>query len=130
MSNPDSGVVTTEYKKFASAGDEPPFDYYMQIRAKIKVIKGVTSMQLTPVVKEQNRLNLAAFTEHELEYFIGDPDNVREIPSMSSDSGWRMRGQSLFMNVVTDAATALGIDEDAIIQNATKTTADARQFEN
>jgi uncharacterized lipoprotein len=128
LSNAESGIVTTEYKKFASAGDDPPFDYYLQIRSKVRTNKDLTSIQLIPIVKEQNRLNMAAFTERELTYFTGEPDNVSELDSMSP-SGWRVRGQTLFMNVVADAARAFGLSTDDIIQNVTKSPANARALE-
>lgn len=126
MSNVDSGIVTTEYKKFASIATEPPFDYYLQIRAKVKVTNGIAALQLTPLVKEQNRLNVAAFNEQELGYYTGEPENIEEIASMRPDSGWRTLGQLLFMNVVTESAEALGVSADEIIQNVSKTPADAR----
>src|SRR5687768_6759340 len=47
MSNADSGIVTTEYKKFASMGDDPPFDFYLQIRARVRLTDGVTSVSLS-----------------------------------------------------------------------------------
>jgi len=129
ISSPDSGVVTTEYKKFASMGDEPPFDFYMQIRTKLKASDGGTSIQLTPVIKEQNRMNVAAFTERELVYFVGEPGNVSEIESMSAQYGWRVLGNQLFMKVVNDAAAILGVGEDAIVANADRGPANARDFE-
>lgn len=125
MSSVDSGIVTTEYKKFASINTNPPFDYYMQIRAKVKVAKGITSLQLTPVVKEQNRMNVAAFNEQELGYYTGEPNNIQMIGSMRAETGWRSLGQVLFMNVVTESAEAFGISADQIIQNVSKTPANA-----
>jgi hypothetical protein len=129
MSNADAGIITTEYKKFASAGDDPPFDYYMQIRSKVRQDKDLTSIQLIPVLKEQNRLNAAAFTERELIYFTGDPENIEELDSMNAQSGWRVLGQVLFMNVVTDAAHAFGLSPDDVIQNVSRSPANARGIE-
>lgn len=129
MTNVDAGIVTTEYKKFASAGSEPPFDYYMQIRAKISALKGVTSIQLTPVLKEQNRMNAAAFTEHELEYFTGLADDLADVTSMNAQTGWRSRSQIVFTNVVSDAAQAFGLNFDDVIQHVTTAPANARDFE-
>jgi hypothetical protein len=129
MTNTDAGIVTTEYKKFASAGTEPPFDYYMQIRAKVRVTKGSTVIQLTPVLKEQNRMNAAAFTEHELEYFTGAADVMADVVSMNPQTGWRQRSHILFMNVVTDTAQMFGLKVDDVVQNVTTTPANARDFE-
>lgn len=125
MSNKDAGIVTTEYKKFTSVGGDPPFDYYMQIKAKIKIAGGNTSIALSPIVKEQNRMNAAAFTEHELSYYTGNPSNVRLIKSMRPETGWRVLGQTLFMNVVTDTAETFGLSTDQVIQNVTNTPANA-----
>ncbi|MEA2464307.1 MAG: hypothetical protein QOJ98_2054 [Acidobacteriota bacterium] len=129
MTNADAGIVTTEYKKFASAGTEPPFDYYMQSRAKIRVTKGLTSVQLTPVLKEQNRMNAAAYTEHELEYFQGAAEDMADVASMNPQTGWRHRSQILFMNVVADTAQTFGLNIDDVVQNVTTTPANAREFE-
>src|ERR1043165_1985656 len=101
----------------------------MQIRAKIRVAKGVTSIQLTPVLKEQNRMNAAAFTEHELEYFTGTAESMADVASMNPQTGWRHRSRILFMNVVTDTAQAFGLNVDDVIQNVTSTPANARDFE-
>jgi hypothetical protein len=129
MTNADAGIVTTEYKKFASAGSEPPFDYYMQIRAKIKVADDRTSIQLTPVLREQNRMNAAAFSEHELEYFTGGSDDLADVPSMNPETGWRHRSRVLFMNVVSDAAQVFGLNMGDVIQNVSTSPANARDFE-
>jgi len=129
MTNADAGIVTTEYKKFASVGTEPPFDYYMQIRVKIRSANGETSVQLTPVLKEQNRMNSAAFTEHELEYFTGSAEDIADVASMNPQNGWRNQSQVLFMNVVSEAAQAFGLSAEDIIQNVTRTVANARDFE-
>ena len=130
MTNTDSGIVTTEYKKFASIGSRPPFDYYMQIRTRVRAADGVTSISLIPAVKEQDRLNLAAFSEHELEYYIGDAENVSEIASMRPDVGWRAMAQITFMNIVSEAADAFGVDVDEVVQHVTQTPVDAGDVEN
>jgi hypothetical protein len=124
-SNRDAGLVTTEYQKFASEGDNPPFDYYLQIRTTIqRGNDGNVLVRMTPVVKEQNRMNAAAFTEHELSYYTGEPGSLRLIGSMRP-SGWRSRGQTLFMNVVTSVAQALGVSVDEIHRNVTETPQNA-----
>lgn len=123
--NKDAGVVTTEFKKFASQGDSPPFDYYLQIKMTIRQAPdGKTVVRMTPIVKEQNRLNAAAYTEHELEYYTGDPHNLAFIESMRP-GGWRVQGQTIYMNVVSDVADAGGISVEDTEKNITTTTADA-----
>lgn len=124
LTNKEAGIVTTEYKKFASSGENPPFDYSMQIKTRVKVAVGNTTIQLVPLVREQNRLNAAAFTEHELMYYTGEPANVRAIHSMR-EGGWRLQGQVLFMNVVSDTAEAFGVSMEDVGQNVTTTTVSA-----
>jgi hypothetical protein len=129
MTNADSGIVTTEYKKFATVGNDPPFDYYMQVKARIRIANDLTTVSLIPAVKEQNRLNVAAYTEHELEYFEGDPESVSEIASMQATVGWRVLAQTMFMNVVTETATAFGLSREDVVPNVSKTAANARAVE-
>lgn len=90
---------------------------------------GITSISLIPAIKEQNRLNAAAYTEQELAYFEGDPENVEEIVSMQSGAGWRSLAQALYMNVVTDAADAFGLSMEDVIRNGSKTVVDADEVE-
>jgi len=120
MSNKDVGLITTEYKKFASTGGNPPFDLYIQIKAIVQDLNGKVNIKLSPIVKEQNRANAAAFTEHELSYFAGDPHNVSLIKSMR-EGGWRSDAQTNFMNVVNDVSQTLGISVEEVKQNVTNT---------
>lgn len=122
VSNKDGGIVSTEYKKFGSYGSSPPFDYYMQIRATVRDMGGgQTLIRLSPMVKEQNRLNAAAFTEHELYYFEGTPQAVR----MADKGGWASNGQTTFMNIVTDVAQRAAVPLDAVKKNITTTKTNA-----
>ena len=125
FSNKDAGIVTTEYKQFASIGGDPPFDYYIQIKISIREkTGGELSVKMTPLVKGVNRLNVAAYTEYELSYYTGKPENVRMIKSMKPD-GWRNKAQTMFMNVVTDVAEILGISVDDIEKHVTETPKNA-----
>lgn len=122
VSNKEGGIVSTEYKKFASVGGSPPFDYFMQIRATLRDAGGgQTVIRLSPLVKEQNRSNAAAFTEHELHYFEGDPRAVQ----MADRGGWVRSGQTLFMNLVTDVTGRAGVPLDSVKKNITTTQANA-----
>lgn len=122
VSNRDGGIVSTEYKKFASRGSSPPFDYYLQLRATIRDAgNGQTLIRLTPMVREQNRLNAAAMTEHELYYFEGPPQAVR----IADSGGWAASGQTLFMNVVSDVSARAGVPLDAVKKNITTTQTNA-----
>jgi len=119
-SNQDAGIVTTEYKQFASTGTDPPFDYYLQIRTILQEMpNGQLIVKLVPIVKEQNRMNAAAFTEKELAYFTGEPSNVLAIEKTRSSEKWRSLGQTMFMNVVTDVAGVAGVSIEEVKQNVT-----------
>jgi hypothetical protein len=121
FANKEAGLVTTEYKKFASMGDKPPFDYYMQIKGRINEDNDNVKITLTPIVKSQNRMNAADFSERELSYFTGDAPAVNKIRSMRENVGWRAIGQMLFMNVVHDTAETYGLTVEELTQNVTKT---------
>lgn len=124
-SSKDAGILTTEYKQFGAEGSSPPFDYYLQIRATVREDASRQVMvRLSPIVKEQNRLNAAAFTEHELTFYTGEPKDIRLIGSMKPE-GWRSKGQILFNNVVSDLAAKLGVSPDQIQQNVTRTQVNA-----
>lgn len=124
-SNKDAGLVTTEYKRFASTGENPPFDIYLQIKVTIREKPdGQIAVKMSPIVKEQNRINAAAYTEHELTYYTGEEKNLRLIKSMKP-GGWQTKGQTMFMNVVQDVASVLGIAIDDIDQNVTETPKNA-----
>lgn len=119
-SNQDAGLVTTEYKKFASMGGDPPFDYYLQIKVTLREGRdGMPVVKMVPLVKEQNRMNAAAFTEHELTYYTGEAKAVQKIKSMKPD-GWQNLGQVLFMNVVQDIAEITGVSVDEMTHNVTR----------
>lgn len=123
--NREAGLITTEYQKFASEGSSPPFDYLLQIRTTIsRGADGRVVVKMNPVVREQNRMNAAAFTEHELSYYTGEPKHVRMIRSMRPNA-WRARGQTLFMNVATDVAGKLGLTLEDLRKNVTETPGNA-----
>ena len=128
MANKDAGIVTTEYKKYTWTGVNEtgviPFDYYIQIKAKITSIKGDTIVQLTPIIKEQNRLNPAAFTEHQLSFFTGDQKNVAAIKSMRP-GGWRLEGVHVFKKLYNDVAVAFGASKEEIVPNVRNSPDDA-----
>ena len=120
VSNKDVGLISTEFKKFASnaAPGGPPFDYYLQIKATVRDAGGgKTLIRLSPIVKEQNRLNAAAFTEHELYYFEGAPEGV----SAADKGGWASAGQTLFNNVATEVGAKAGVPFDKMTRNVTST---------
>jgi hypothetical protein len=125
----EAGLVTTEYKKFASMGDKPPYDYYMQIKGRIIEDNDKLRITLTPIVKDQNRMNAADYSERELSYFIGDAQALNKIRSMREGVGWRAIGQIVYMNVVHDTAEAFGLTVEEMTQNVTKTPSDTSEAE-
>jgi len=119
-SNEAAGLITTEYKKFASLGGSPPFDFYLQVKALVKKAgDGEIQIKLVPTVKEQNRMNAAAFTERELTYYEGEPATVQKIKTMKED-GWQHQGQTLFMNVAHDVSALTGVSIEEMTHNTTK----------
>lgn len=115
QANKEAGLITTEFKKFTSRGESPPFDYYMQIRINLRDTGGVTSVRITPAVREQNRVNSAAMTERELYYYEGNPDFVRA----REKNTWATPGNIMFMNVVGDIAAKAGIQVADVKRNVT-----------
>ena len=116
VANKDIGLITTEYKKFGSVESygNPPFDYFLQIKAQIKNRpNGKLQIVLTPLVKDVNRLNSGAFTEHEL-YFLTDEQQKGNLDAPRQTV---LKGQLLFMNVVQGVAEALGLGMEQLQYN-------------
>jgi hypothetical protein len=109
--NKDIGLVTTEYKKFAALAGSPPFDFYLQIKTQIKTTaNGKLQVVMTPIVKESNRLNAAAFTEYSL-VFLSDKDKEGY---MDARKKAMLAGQVLFLNVVQGVAETLGLSMEEL----------------
>lgn len=113
-SNKDAGLVSTEYKKIASSGDSPPFDYYLQLRVTLpQASDSKPIIRITPMVKEQNRMNAAAFSEHELEYIY--QGTAAEAPPVTQQGrgqmSWRDQCRIAFQNVISDLTSAFGISD-------------------
>jgi len=111
VANKDIGLITTEYKKWGSVDGNPPFDFYLQIKTQIKTrADGKLLMIITPLVKEVNRLNSTAFTEHELR-FLTDEEQKGYLTAYEETV---QSGQLLFLNVVQGYAEALGLSMDQL----------------
>lgn len=130
-STKDAGILTTEYKKFASCCQKNPFDFFLQIKATIRQDPKDPKkalVRLTPIAKEVNRMNAAAFNETNL-YYITVDDSRKSAGDvdwrMRAGSGWLALGQTLFMNVASDISGQLGIPIEEITQNTTKTPGQA-----
>lgn len=106
MNDKDLHVITTEYKKFSSVSGWPPFDFYLQIKAMVRdTPEGKSEVALWPKVKEQNRLNPSAFTEHPL--IVYSPDDRANL--MTSSAQAMQEGQFLFLSIVQVVADSLGL---------------------
>ncbi len=128
LTDKNAGIVTTEYMKYTWTGVGEtkviPLDFYIQIKAKITSINGVTVIKLTPVIKEQNRLNPAVFHERQLSYFEGDKKNVQAIKSMRL-GGWRSGGMFAFNKVANGVIVAFGASKADFTVNTKGWTDDA-----
>ena len=114
VANKDIGLITTEYKSFGSVDGNPPFDFYLQIKSQVTTRPdGKLQIKLTPVVKEANRLNSAAFTERDL-VFLSDEEQKGYLNAVDETN---LKGQLLFMNVVQGVAEALGIGLEELEYN-------------
>lgn len=114
IGNKDLGLVTTEYKKFGSVDGNPPFDFYLQIKAQAKTRQdGKIQITITPVIKESNRLNSAAFTERELT-FLSEEEQKKYL---DANEKTELSGQLLFLNVVQFIAEAGGLSMEQLEYN-------------
>ena len=116
MGNKDLGLITTEFKKYAAYGDDPPFDLYLQIKARISERPdGKISIKLTPLAKDVNRLNSAAFTEHELYSFT--EEQISRPKGLNAYYRAALNGHLLFLNVAQSIAESSGLDMTELEQN-------------
>ena len=114
-------VVTTEYKKYASAGIWPPFDFYLQMKAVVRDTQdGKYQIALTPKIKEQNRINPSAFTEQAL-IIYSDIEQKEDFATQSGAGKAMLEGQILFLSVVQAIADALGLPVDQFKENLQQT---------
>jgi hypothetical protein len=110
LGNKDLGLVTTEYKQvggYSPLLSSTNFDKYLQIKAQAKIKPdGKLLLTLTPIVKDVNRLNAAAFTESALT-FLSDEEQKHYL---TAEKEIQLKAQVLFMNVVQGVADASGLD--------------------
>lgn len=116
-SDRDAGYITTEYKRYASYGSEPPFDFSLQIRAVVEETPRGVVVELRPTMKQQNRRNAAAYSEEELGYYRFD-DNT----ALAGDyEPWREDGLREFMNIVSDLSDEFDVAQEDVVMNETRT---------
>lgn len=116
MANKDIGLITTEFKKFGAVGDDPPFDLYLQIKARIsETSDGKVKISLTPLAKDVNRLNSAAFKEHQLYSFT--EEQVANPKKLTAYGRTALEGHLLFLNVAQGIAETCGLDMEQLELN-------------
>ena len=121
MNDKDLRVTTTEYKKYASAGVWPPFDFYLQIKAIVRdTPDGKYQIALTPKIKEQNRINASAFTEHAV-IIYSDKEQQEDYAIQSGGGKAMLEGQLLFLGIVQAIADVLGLPAERFKQNLQQT---------
>ena len=107
-------AVSTEYKKFTDVSGWPPFDFYLRVKAHIRQNpSGAYELAITPTIKEQNRLNANAFTEHTLVLY--SETEQREDHTVKSGRGKAMLlGQQQFLALVQTITQSLGLTEEQL----------------
>ncbi len=117
VGNKDIGLVSTEYKQVGSVAGDPPFDFYLQIKATLKqTTAGGLSVKLTPLVKEVNRVNPAAFTEHGLPLMDDKFKPVTDVEKVN------YAAQTAFMSVAQGVAEVCGLSLQEMHQDVELST--------
>jgi hypothetical protein len=117
MNDRDLRVTTTEYKKFSSVSGWPPFDFYLQVKAVVRdTPDGKYQIALTPKIKEQNRINASAFTEHSL-IIYSDKEQKEDYATHSGRGKAMLEGQLLFLSIVQAIADVLALPAEQFKQN-------------
>ena len=108
-------LVTTEPKKYTSVSGWPPFDFYLSITAVVRDSPGNDRAELTlrPKIREQNRMNANAFTEHPL--FIYSPEEAATPMGRTSRAEAMQKGQAMFRSIIQSIAAALGISVESFL---------------
>jgi len=121
MNDRDLRVTTTEYRKFSSVSGWPPFDFYLQVKAVVRdTPDGKYQIALTPKIKEQNRINASAFTEHSL-IIYSDKEQKEDYAVHSGRGKAMLEGQLLFLSIVQTIANVLGLPAEQFKQTLQQT---------
>lgn len=109
MRDAELRLITTEYKKYTSVSGWPPFDFYLQVKATVRDLPQTNDAEITlwPKVKEQNRLNQNAFTEHAL--IVYSPTETADTFTMTVRSDAMRKAQVLFESIIQSIAEASGL---------------------
>jgi hypothetical protein len=113
LADKDVGFIITEYKKYGQAGNNSPFDLYLQIIVRLKQIEGQSVIILEPKEKQVNRFNSAAFTEINTVFF----NDTNDKNSHRLNFVVRKPGFLLFTDVVKAVAADFGASMDQIKLN-------------
>ena len=102
-------LVTTEPKKYESVSGWPPFDFYLSITALVRNTTGTdrAELMLRPKIREQNRMNANAFTEHPV--FVYSPEEAASPMGSTSRAEAMQKGHVMFQSVLKSIAAALGV---------------------
>ena len=117
LNDRDLRVTTTEYKKFSSVSGWPPFDFYLQVKSVVRdTPDGKYQIALTPKIKEQNRINAGAFTEHSL-IIYSDKERKEDYATHSGRGEAMLKGQLLFLDIIQAIANVIGLPAEQFKQN-------------
>lgn len=107
-------ATATEYRKYTSVSGWPPFDFYLRVKAHIRRdASGTHELAITPTIKEQNRLNANAFTEHTIVLY--SEAEQRDDHIVKSGRGLAMlQGQQQFLSLLQAIAQRLGLTDEQI----------------
>lgn len=112
MNDREVRLVTTEYKKFSSVSGWPPFDFYLRVKVHIRQDAGGSyELAVTPTIKEQNRLNANAFTEHAVVIY-SEAEQQNDYVVKSGRGHAMLTGQQQFIDLLHAIAQRLGLSDD------------------
>lgn len=107
-------AVTTEYRKFTDVSGWPPFDFYLRVKAQIRQSTGGSfELAITPSIKEQNRLNANAFTEHRIVLY-SETEQRENYITKSGRGKAMLLGQQQFADLLQAIAHSLGLNDDQL----------------
>lgn len=117
-------LITTEPKKYESVSGWPPFDFYLSMTALVRNVPGGSGAELTlrPKIREQNRINANAFTEHPL--YVYSPEEAATPMGSISRAEAMQKGHRLFQAILAALAHALGVSENSFIFSMQDITVD------
>lgn len=113
-SDKDLGIIQTEWYQYYTPSSDVPFDFYIQLKFRIYDNDGKLRLDVSPMLKEVNRLNAAAYTEAEIYVFTEDeyerhynPDRVSGLGRIETAFCW---GQEYLKDVLMDISKEVGRD--------------------